>query len=313
MLKGVYALVGTDLFRQLQVLGELAAELGPDIHRVDLEGETAELAQVLDEVRTFTLFGGGKLVVVRNADKFISAHRQALETFIQNRGSDTSTVLVLRVDSLPATQRIYKLIAKVGQVVKCEPPADLERWAIQQARSAHQVTLKPAAARLLVDLVGSDLGRLDNELAKLALASNDGTIDERAISGAVAFQRDMEIKEMTREVAIGRPELAVARWRQLMQTDPTAEYRAVTWLCMWLEDVRQVLTNASGAMRQIAWRYQPDDGKMRQEALRLGTGGLARVVQYLCEVDYQSKTGVGDMAGNVERFLLTLAAERAGV
>ena len=38
----------------------------------------------------------------------------------------------------------------------------------------------------------------------------------------------------------------------------------------------------------------------------LGERGVARALAQLVEVDYQTKTGVGDAAGNVERFLLSL-------
>src|SRR6478609_8917102 len=71
-LKPVYALVGSDPFLQLQKLSELLAQLPPDIQRADFEGERAELADVLDELRSFAMFGGGKLVTVRNADEFLT-------------------------------------------------------------------------------------------------------------------------------------------------------------------------------------------------------------------------------------------------
>jgi DNA polymerase III delta subunit len=41
-------------------------------------------------------------------------------------------------------------------------------------------------------------------------------------------------------------------------------------------------------------------------AEKLGENGVARAVDLLVEIDYQSKTGVGGAAENVERFLLTV-------
>ncbi len=49
MMKPVYALVGTDSFLQLQKLNELLAQMPNDVQRVDVDGERAELAEVLDE------------------------------------------------------------------------------------------------------------------------------------------------------------------------------------------------------------------------------------------------------------------------
>jgi DNA polymerase III delta subunit len=44
----------------------------------------------------------------------------------------------------------------------------------------------------------------------------------------------------------------------------------------------------------------------------LGENGRMRAVDLLAEIDFQTKTGVGDAAENVERFLLSLAARFGG-
>src|SRR5688500_10614226 len=119
----VYALVGPDPFLQLLKLGEVLRGLPGDAQRVDADGERAELAEVLDELRSFAMFGGGKVVVVRDADAFITRFREPLEEYVA-APSDSAT-LVLRLASLPRSQRIYKAIDKVGKVEDCTPPKDL--------------------------------------------------------------------------------------------------------------------------------------------------------------------------------------------
>src|SRR5579884_3206540 len=158
MAKPVYALVGSYPFLQLQKLKEVLSQLPPDAQRSDVDGERAELAEVLDELRSFAMFGGGKVVVVRSADAFITRFREQLEQYVSNP-SDSAT-LVLRLSSLASNQRIYKAIAKTGQIEACEPPKDLTRWVAQHGKSSHGITVDPDAARLLIDLIGSDLGRL---------------------------------------------------------------------------------------------------------------------------------------------------------
>jgi len=111
-----------------------------------------------------------------------------------------SGTLVLRLNSLPANQRIYKQISKVGQVIPCEPPKDmaLAKWASDHARTAHQVTLPADAAKLLVELVGNDLGRLDTEIAKLALFADAGRVTADKVHTAVAFQREQEVRDIVK-------------------------------------------------------------------------------------------------------------------
>jgi DNA polymerase-3 subunit delta len=303
----VYALVGSDAFLQLQKLREVLSALPPDVQRVDVDGERAELAAVLDDLRSFAMFGGGKVIVVRSADAFISRFREQLEEYCASPSS--SATLMLRLPSLPGNQRISKIIAKAGQVLDCNPPRDLKRWVMQHGKSAHKADIAPDAAELLVELIGPDLGRLDTELAKLAIAAG-GRIDADAVRGAVSFQREREMWEMTNELAAGRPSAALRRWRQLLQVDPSAEFRAVTWLGMWLEDVGTVLASKAGrgpGTGKLGWKYKERLGEFVRTCERLGPGGYGRALDLLAEVDLHSKSGVGDAASNVERFILSMA------
>jgi DNA polymerase-3 subunit delta len=305
MAKPVFALVGNDTFLQLEAIREILAEMTKDVQRVDVDGERAELADVLDELRSFAMFGGAKLVVVREADSFVSRFRQQLEAYIA-APSDTGT-LVLRLNSLPKIQKIYKAVSKVGKIVDCEPPKDPVRWIVDQGKSVHKITLAPDAARLLAELVGNDLGRLDSELAKLAIQSDSGKIDSHNITQAVAFQREQEIKDMTSELASGNATAALRRWRQLVQLDSSAEFRAVTWLGMWLEDVGVVVSG--GSTGNLGWKYGNRLLQFIQSAKSLGKAGHARALDLLAEIDHQSKSGVGDAASNVERFILQMASK----
>src|SRR5438309_7026766 len=99
MSKPVIALIGDEPFLQLQKLQQIIAQFPADVQRADFDGARAELSDVLDELRSFAMFGSGKLVVVRDADEFISRFREPLEEYVCNP-SDSAT-MVLRVSSLP--------------------------------------------------------------------------------------------------------------------------------------------------------------------------------------------------------------------
>ncbi len=311
----VYALVGADAYLQAERLAEILRTLPADLQRVDLEGDKAELAEVLDELRSFAMFGGGKLVVLRSAEVFITRFREQLENYLENPSS--SSTLVLRVASLPSSTRVCKLIQKIGVVEKCEPPraAELPRWIVTHARAAHQVTVMPNAAELLAEMIGNDLGRLDNELAKLALQTDNGKVDVKDVRAGVAFQREQEMWDMTNEVAAGHTQEALRRWRQLVQMDSSAEFRAVTWLAMWLEKAQEAVQMRHKGMNAFAvgaaLKIWPRDLQepFVKTAERLGEAGVSRAIDLLVEVDHQSKSGVGNAADNVERFLLTVGRE----
>jgi DNA polymerase-3 subunit delta len=311
-LSPIYALVGSDSFLQLQFLAEILQLAGKGAQRIDVDGERAELAEVLDEVRCFAMFGGQKIVVVQNADAFITKYREQLEDYAV-KPSD-SAALVFRLASLPANQRIYKAISKTGVIEKCEPPRDLARWIIDRAKSAHQLIVQPDAARLLADYVGDDLARQDNELAKLALTVDDAKVRPQDVSAGVAFQREQQMSEMVNAVAAGKPAEAIQRWRRLLQMDSSTEFRAVTWLAIWLTNVRKALAMKRSGMNSFAitsalriWPKEMQQPFMETATL-LGEKGVKRAIDLLAEIDRQSKSGVGDAAENVERFLLSVGA-----
>jgi len=132
----------------------------------------AELADVLDELRTVPLLAPRRVVVVRDADAFISANRQALESYLESPSKTAS--LVLMVLTWNKAHRIAKAVAKVGHVFDCSAPdpRDLGRWLVHQA-SQRGKTLAPDAAELMAEWVGAELAMLSSELEKLSLYVGD--------------------------------------------------------------------------------------------------------------------------------------------
>jgi DNA polymerase III delta subunit len=164
-----------------------------------------------------------------------------------------------------------------------------------------------------VEYVGDDLARQDNELAKLALTVDDAKVKQQDIAAGVAFQREQQMSEMVNAVAAGRPAEAVQRWRRLLQMDSSTEFRAVTWLAIWLTNVRKALAMKRSGMQPFAitqalriWPREMQQPFMETATL-LGDRGVARAIDLLAEIDRQSKSGVGNAADNVERFLLSVA------
>jgi DNA polymerase-3 subunit delta len=187
-------------------------------------------------------------------------------------------------------------------------------WIVTRARTAHRLAVEAAAARLLADLIGDDLGRIDNELAKLAVNCHAGKVAVADVEAAVAFQRERDMWDITDALAAGDTHAALRRWRQLVQLDSSAEFRAVTWLGIWLENVRkaQEMVRHGQSENAIGQAVKIWPGPKLEKFLRgvesLGRRGWASALDSLAEIDFQTKTGVGQGSDNVERFILGLAA-----
>ena len=184
--KPVCVAFGDDLFLRRQVLlGIRHAVLGgdeSDFSLTSFDGRTAEFRDVAEELTTLAMFGSQRLVVVDEADEFVSRFRPALEDYVAQPGR--SGILLLEVKSWPGNTRLYKAVDAHGLAVDCSAPpaAKLTAWLGNWAKQTHKCQLSASGANMLVEMIGPELGLLDQELAKLALmAGNDKKITPEMI------------------------------------------------------------------------------------------------------------------------------------
>jgi DNA polymerase-3 subunit delta len=168
----LYVLHGDEAFLKRQVLQVLRTRaLGPDADDQSLAthaGDKATFAAVYDELQTVPFFAPRRIVVVDGADPFVTRFRSQLEKNIDKL--PPSGVLVLDVKTWPANTRLAKMVAGTATIVcKAPPTYKLAPWCTEWAAAQHQKQLPAPAAGLLVDLVGAEMGLLDQEILKLAI------------------------------------------------------------------------------------------------------------------------------------------------
>ena len=141
-----------------------------DLGETRFNGKDTELQAVTDELRTISMWGDRRVVIVENADDFVSNNRAALERYVASPAK--KSVLILSVGKWPKNTKLAKAVAKkgVGVAVECSTlkGAALSRWLVASARDEFGKQLSSDAAALMANLAGSQLGLLNQELAKLA-------------------------------------------------------------------------------------------------------------------------------------------------
>ncbi|MEX2119480.1 MAG: DNA polymerase III subunit delta [Pirellulales bacterium] len=180
------------------------------------DGDTAEPREVFDDLATVPLFGGGRrLAIVRDAGGFVSSHRGLLEDYVANP-KPTGT-LVLEVDAWPANTRLAKAVAASGLAVDCRlPPAGkLLKWLVPWTLARHGVRIERPAAELLLDLVGPELGLIDQELAKLSGAA-DGPVTPQLVRRLVGGFRAKTTWDMLDRAAEGKAAEAIHELDRLL-------------------------------------------------------------------------------------------------
>ena len=171
-LQPVYVLHGDEEFLKRQVLAALRAVVLESADNTfglsNYPGDKATFAEVHDELQTLPFAGPRRLVVVDNSDPFVTKFRPLLEKYVAAPAANG--VLVLDVKTWPATTRLAKMVPNDSTIVCKAPPAyKLSEWCVGWSASQYGKQLAVAAARLLVDLVGAEMGQLDQELKKLAI------------------------------------------------------------------------------------------------------------------------------------------------
>jgi len=202
----IYVLHGDDAFlldtHRREIVDRIVAGGDPQVCVTSFDG-SAELADVLDELRTVPFLAPRRLVILRDADAFVKTHREAIEKFFEK--PPTSASLLLVVASWPGNTRLAKLVAKIGQAIDCSvgEKENLSGW-IAKSASKRGKKIAPDASELLAQWVGRDLAALDGEIEKLSLyVGQREQINVQDVSSLVTASAGPAAYELTNAVTAG--------------------------------------------------------------------------------------------------------------
>lgn len=323
----IVAIHGDDEMLKRESLAELRAELEKggepgDAEVFTFDGKTAALADVLDELRSYSLMQKPKIVIVDEADNFLSAHREALERYAQ-APVDTAT-LVLRPAKWQSSGRLEKMIDKGGgnRPCKSKSPGDAAAWLAERAVRVHRAKIDKAAVNAMVDRLGVNLGLLDSELGKLAVMAGEGkAITVELVEQAVGRSGDeeayavqgaiMEILANASGPGGGDRRHVVEEVRHLIddsgQPDVLVAY-FVTDLVRKLY-LALMMKRAGTPDAQIARDLKfwgPSQYLMGKVLARVSAKKAAELFDKAVDFDVRSKTGRGDALQNIECFSVLL-------
>lgn len=178
--KPIYVIMGEDVFlraESIMAIERLVFADDPDkMGLTKKSGDSANLADVMDELATQSFFSPKRMIVLDPADAFITKHRGELEKYAAK--PCLGSVLVLATKLFPSNTNLFKVVDKSkpgGLVIDARPPKPAEMVGWVQGRAAlHDTKIERDAAVLLTELIGPEPGLLDQEIEKLAVATHDG-------------------------------------------------------------------------------------------------------------------------------------------
>jgi len=274
------------------------------------------LAAVMDDLTTLPFLADRRVVVIREADKFITVCRERLESYLQ-APSPTGT-LILECRSLPKNTRLYKAVTPAGgRLHECKKLSgrDLADFVRAEAQARGKPMDHAAAARL-AELVGSEQGTLATEVEKLSLyAADRPSITQQDVARLVGQSREEKIFAVMDAAAGGNLPHALHLWDQVLTTDPAAVYRAVGGIAYvirrWLAAHRMLadgLPISAVAPKVMMWRRERElDALLHQ----LPPHRIRQILAALSKLDSQAKLGTRSIRAGVEALLVELATPAA--
>ena len=316
-IKPAYAIVGHDALKKREMLAALIDAVGktgdtPIPTRFD--GREADAADVLDAVRTYSLWGGRPIVILDNADPFISANREPMEKYLT--APCEAGVLVLMCNALAANTRVYKFVDKIGRVIKCDPPRGgrLDAWIVHRARANYGKRVDQRTARRLRDLVGDTVETLDSELSKLSMYVADRpaiTVDD--LDALLEGHREQNVFAITDAMAAGNVAAAIHHWQRVLATDRAAPGRAIGGLAWGVRRLLELkLLNESGQpVAALSKRAYTSPEQLRRRLAAWSVAALQRQLGDLMRADLAVKLSASKLDVAVERFIMTHTRRRA--
>lgn len=342
---GICVLFGDEQFLKQQALAELRKDvLGdkqddpPTVH--DCQERQPDWRDVADELSTQSLFGGGgpRMVVLQEADSFVSAHRERLEDYVNKKKH--SGLLILEVSDWAANTRLYKAVDAAALQIECKPPIiprsrnkDVDEnavasWVSKWGASRHNVQVPRDAAQLMVGLSGPSFGVLDMDLAKLALfvpAGKKATAE--LVQEVIGGWRAKSTWELVDAAAGGNAAEALAQLDHLLQSGehPLALFGSIAWSLRRYAAATRAFEQAERrgekiSIREALTRAGVKDwplgelGRAEERLKQLGRARSGKIYRWLMETDLALKGSHShaDRARFVlEQLFLRMAKETA--
>ncbi len=309
------AVIGDDRFLKRLVLAKIRRDLTTEDEPVTpIEGSRAPWRDVIDELATISLFGDGpRIVHVNDAEEFVGSHRAQLEELVSQQSGTGRLILDLK--SLASNTRLYKILADRGLLIECRPPQTkrgrsayldenrLRMWLRQWATSTHGIRLKRGADEELMQLIGPDLGLLDQELAKLALfCAPNAEVSIELVQQIVGGWRAKTTWELLDAALEGNAAAALIQLQRLLHAGeaPQAIAGAVLWSLRRFADAALLVVEAEhdgrkitlpAALEHAGFKKWPQGEMQRAERQlrQIGRERAGRLYQQLLTLDLAMK------------------------
>jgi DNA polymerase III subunit delta len=327
-LSSLYLLYGTESFLINEtynlIIQTILNEEERDFNLSVYDCEEAPIEAALEDAETLPFFGDKRVVLVKNP-YFLTAEKgkekiehniKRLEEYIEEPSPYSVVIFAGLYEKLDERKKITKALLKKAEVFVASPLNEKEtrQWVAQYLQSSN-VAIEEEAVDLLLQLAGTSLMALTNELNKLTLFVGQGkTITAETVRMLVSRSLEQNIFVLIEKVVQRDLHEAFRVFYDLLQNNEEP-IKILSLLAAQFRLIYQVKAMASKGygQQQIASQLKVHPFRVKialGQAKQFSIEELMRIISHLAEADYQMKSGLMDKRLIIELFLMKLNEER---
>lgn len=193
-----------------------------------LYGRDVSMEDIISTCKRYPMMADKQVVIVREAQD-LAKTIDKIESYAENPMPTTVLVFCYKYKTLDKRKKATKLLEKNGLVYESKKLYDNQvgEW-IKRVLSGKGFTIEPKASAMLVEFLGTDLSKINNELEKLQIVLPKGsTISAKHIEENIGFSKDYNVFELRK--ALGeRNQLKAYQIAQYFADNPKDNPMVVT-------------------------------------------------------------------------------------
>ncbi len=193
-----------------------------------LYGRDVSIEDIIGTAKRYPMMAEHQVVIVKEAQDLIKTIDK-LESYAENPMPTTILVICYKYKTLDKRKKITKLLDKNGLIYESKKLYENQvgQW-ITRVLQGKEYGIEPKANAMLVQFLGTDLSKINNELEKLQIILPKGTtISAKHIEENIGFSKDFNVFELRK--AIGeRNQLKAYQIAQYFSDNPKDNPMVVT-------------------------------------------------------------------------------------
>lgn len=204
-IKPIYFLMGEESYYidklSDYIEGNVLSEDEKGFNQTVLYGRDVSIEDIVSTAKRYPMMAERQVVIVKEAQD-LSRTIDKLESYVENPMLSTVLVFCYKYKTLDKRKKMTKIMDKVGVVFESKKLYENQvgDW-IKRVLSGKDYSIEPKANAMLVEFLGTDLSKINNELEKLQIILPKGsTITPKHIEENIGFSKDFNVFELRKAI-----------------------------------------------------------------------------------------------------------------